>query len=61
MPGGEGLKIRTPRPGTTSSTNGRTDQEIDAAVALMMAIGRAMLQDEDAKGMDVFRANPIFG
>jgi len=53
--------MKRPRPGTTSSTNGRTDQEIDAAVALMMAIGRAMLQDEDAKGMDVFRANPIFG
>jgi phage terminase large subunit-like protein len=29
----------------------RPDQKIDAAVALMMAIGRAMEEDEDAKGL----------
>jgi phage terminase large subunit-like protein len=37
------------------------DQKIDAAVALMMAIRRAMVEDEQAKGLEGFLANPIFG
>ena len=36
-------------------------QKIDAAVALMMAMGRAMIEDEDAKGLEGFLTNPIFG
>jgi hypothetical protein len=39
----------------------RPDQKIDAAVALMMSIGRAMVEDEQAKGLDGFLSNPIFG
>jgi phage terminase large subunit-like protein len=31
-------------------TKCRPDQKIDAAVALMMAVGRAMVEDEQAKG-----------
>jgi len=27
----------------------------------MMAVGRAMVEDEQAKGLDGFLANPIFG
>jgi phage terminase large subunit-like protein len=42
-------------------TKSRQDQEIDAAVALMMAVGRAMVEGEEAKGRDGFLANPIFG
>jgi hypothetical protein len=30
-------------------------------VALMMAIGRAMIEDEDANGLEGFLTNPIFG
>jgi hypothetical protein len=36
------------------------DQKIDAAVALM-AIGRAMVEDQEAKGLEGFLTNPIFG
>ena len=32
-----------------------------AAVALIMAIGRAMVEDEEAKGLEGFLTNPIFG
>jgi hypothetical protein len=39
----------------------RPDQKIDAAVALMMAIGRAMVEDEQAKGLEGFLTSPIFG
>jgi len=35
--------------------------KIDAAVALIMAVGRAMVEDEQAKGLDGFLANPFFG
>jgi hypothetical protein len=38
-----------------------SDQKIDAAVALMKATGRAMVENEEAKGLDGFLANPIFG
>jgi hypothetical protein len=34
---------------------------VHAAVALIMAIGRAMVEDEEAKGLEGFLTNPIFG
>jgi phage terminase large subunit-like protein len=37
------------------------EQKIDAAIALMMAMGRAMMEDEDAKGLEGFLTSPIFG
>jgi hypothetical protein len=37
----------------------RPEQKIDAAVSLMMAMGRAMIVDEDAKGLEGFLANLI--
>ena len=49
------------RRGNLYPTKSRTEHKIDAAVALMMAIGRAMVEDEQAKGLDGFLANPIFG
>jgi phage terminase large subunit-like protein len=49
------------RRGSLYPTKSRPDQKIDAAVALMMAIGRAMIEDEDAKGLEGFLSNPIFG
>src|SRR5690349_10353126 len=49
------------RRGNLYPTKSRPDQKIDAAVALMMAVGRAMVEDEQAKGLDGFLANPIFG
>jgi hypothetical protein len=42
-------------------TKQRPEQKIDAAVALMTAIGRALVEDEDAKGLEGFLTNPIFG
>jgi len=36
-------------------------KKIDVAVALILAIGRAMVEDEQAKGLDGFLSNPIFG
>ena len=41
------------RRGNLYPTKQRPEQKIDAAVALMMAIGRAMIEDEDAKGLKV--------
>jgi phage terminase large subunit-like protein len=49
------------RRGNLYPTKSRPDQKIDTAVALMMAVGRAMVEDEQAKGLDGFLANPIFG
>jgi len=49
------------RRGNLYPTKTRPDQKIDVAVALMMAIGRAMVEDEQAKGLDGFLSNPIFG
>jgi phage terminase large subunit-like protein len=42
-----------------SPTKSRPDQKIDAAVALMMAMGRAMVEDEEARGLEGFLTNPI--
>jgi len=39
-------------------TKARPDQKIDAAVA--RAMGRAMVEDEQAKGLTI-SSNPIFG
>jgi phage terminase large subunit-like protein len=39
-------------------TKARPDQKIDAAVALMMAVGRAM-SDDDQAGLDSFLTNPL--
>jgi phage terminase large subunit-like protein len=42
------------RRGNLYPTKARPDQKIDAAVALMMAMGRAMVEDEQAKGAGWF-------
>ena len=47
------------RRGNLYPTKGRPDQKIDAAVALMMAIGRAMVEDEEQAGLNSFLADPI--
>lgn len=47
------------RRGNLYPTKQRPDQKIDAAVALMMAVGRAMTVDEDQAGLDGFLANPL--
>ncbi len=49
------------RRGNLYPTKQRSEQKIDAAVALMMAVGRAMIEDEEAKGLEGFLTNPIFG
>ena len=49
------------RRGNLYPTKQRPEQKIDAAVALMMAMGRAMIEDEDAKGLEGFLTIPIFG
>ena len=46
------------RRGNRYPTKQRPDQKIDAAVALMVAIGRAMAEDDNA-GIDAFLANPL--
>ena len=48
------------RRGNLYPTKRRPEQKIDAAVALMMAVGRAMVEDEHAKGLAAFLNNPIF-
>jgi phage terminase large subunit-like protein len=48
------------RRGNLYPTKARPDRKIDAAVALMMAIDRAMVEDEQAKGLERFLANPVF-
>ena len=47
--------------GNLYSTQPRPDQNTDATVALMMAIGRAIVEDERAKGLEGFFSNPIVG
>jgi phage terminase large subunit-like protein len=36
------------------TTKSRPDQKIDAAVALMMAVGRAMVEDQEQVGLNGF-------
>jgi len=45
------------RRGNLYPTKRRPEQKIDAAVALMMAMGRAMIGDEEAKGPRVWKAS----
>jgi phage terminase large subunit-like protein len=47
------------RRGNFYLTKSRPDQKIDAAVALMMAIGRAMVVDEEQAGLSGFLSDPI--
>jgi phage terminase large subunit-like protein len=47
------------RRGNLYPTKSRPAQKIDAAVALMMAIGRAMVEDEDQAGLNRFLSDPI--
>jgi phage terminase large subunit-like protein len=49
------------RRGNLYPTKQRPEQKIDAAVALMMAIGGAMVEDEQAKGLDEFLASSLSG
>jgi phage terminase large subunit-like protein len=52
---------KSDRRGNLYPTKTRPDQKIDAAVALMVGIGRAMVEDEQAKRLERFLTNPIFG
>jgi hypothetical protein len=47
------------RRGNLYPTKSRPDQKIDAAVALMMAIDRAMVEDDNQAGLNRFLADPI--
>jgi phage terminase large subunit-like protein len=47
------------RRGNLYPTKQRPEQKIDAALAVMMAIGRAMVEDENQAGLNGFLANPI--
>jgi phage terminase large subunit-like protein len=47
------------RRGNLYPTKLRPDQKIDAAVALMMAIGRAMSEEDPNAGLDGFLSNPL--
>lgn len=49
---------RTDRRRDLYPTKARPDQKIDAAVALMMAIGCAMVEDQNA-GLDGSLSNPL--
>ena len=46
------------RRGNLYPTKQRPDQKIDAAVAVMMALGRAMTEDDNT-GIDDFLSNPL--
>lgn len=37
----------------------RPEQKVDAAVALMVAIGRVMAEDASEGGLERFRRNPV--
>ena len=47
------------RHGDLYPTNSGLEQKIDAAVAVMMAVGRAMSEQVDDAGPDAFLASPI--
>jgi phage terminase large subunit-like protein len=47
------------RRGNLYPTKQRAEQKIDAAVAVMMAVGRAMSEQGDDAGLDAFLAGPI--
>jgi phage terminase large subunit-like protein len=50
---------RADRRGNLFPTKQRPDQKIDAAVALIMAIGRAMSDEHDDAGIDGFLSHPL--
>jgi hypothetical protein len=45
--------------GNLYETKQRPDQKIDTTVALMMAIGRAMIEDEQGKNFDDFLSEQL--
>jgi phage terminase large subunit-like protein len=47
------------RHGNLYPTKPRPERKIDAAVALLMALGRAMAGAEDAADLAAFLANPV--
>jgi phage terminase large subunit-like protein len=49
------------RRGNLYPTKQRPEQKIDAAVALMMAVGRAMAADDGQADIMEFLRNPVFG
>ena len=49
------------RRGNLYPTKQHPDEKIHAAVALTMALGRAMVEYGEAKGLEGFLDNPIFG
>jgi phage terminase large subunit-like protein len=51
---------RPDRRGNLYPTKQRPEQKIDAAVALMMAVGRAMAADDGQADIMEFLRNPIF-
>ena len=52
---------RRTRRGNLHATKARQDQNLDTVVTLMMAIGLAMAEDEQAKGWIEFPSNATFG
>jgi phage terminase large subunit-like protein len=52
------LVTKADRRGNLYPTKQRPDQKIDAAVAVMMALGRAMTEDTNG-GIDEFLSNPL--
>ncbi len=51
---------RPDRRGNLYPAKQRPEQKIDAAVALMMALGRAMAEDTDEGDLEDFLADPVF-
>jgi phage terminase large subunit-like protein len=51
---------RADRRGNLYPTKRWPEQKIDAAIALLMAVGRAMADDGSAAGLDRFLAGPLF-
>jgi phage terminase large subunit-like protein len=47
------------RRGNLYPTKRPSDQKIDAAVALMMAVGRAMGEEDPNAGLDGFLSHPL--
>jgi phage terminase large subunit-like protein len=50
---------RADRRGNLYPTKPRPERKIDAAVALLMALGRAMAEDDGALDLSAFLADPI--
>jgi phage terminase large subunit-like protein len=48
------------RRGNLYPTKQRPDQKIDAAVAVMMALGRAICEEDPNAGLDGFLSNPLY-